>query len=90
MIRFTRVSAIAALILCLPAAAQTGPASCPPLLQHTVPRLQDDKPQALCQYAGKVLLVVNTASYCGYTPVSYTHLDVYKRQLFTERSLFRD
>ena len=59
MIRFTRVSAIAALILCLPAAAQTGPASCPPLLQHTVPRLQDDKPQALCQYAGKVLLVVN-------------------------------
>ena len=49
MIRFTRVSAIAALILCLPAAAQTGPASCPPLLQHTVPRLQDDKPQALCR-----------------------------------------
>lgn len=42
-------------------------ASCPALLNHTVPRLQDEKPQALCQYAGKVLLVVNTASYCGYT-----------------------
>ena len=42
--------------------------SCPPLLQHSFPRLQDDRPQPLCQYAGKVLLVVNTASFCGYTP----------------------
>jgi glutathione peroxidase len=44
------------------------PASCPLLLRHTVPRLQDEKPQDLCQYAGRVLLVVNTASYCGYAP----------------------
>ena len=43
------------------------PASCPALLQHQFPRLQDDAPQNLCQYAGKVLLVVNTASYCGFT-----------------------
>lgn len=43
-------------------------ASCPALLQHSFPRLQDEKPQALCQYAGKVLLVVNTASFCGFTP----------------------
>ena len=50
------------------AAAAATPASCPALLRHTVPRLQDEKPQALCQYAGKVLLVVNTASYCGFTP----------------------
>ena len=49
------------------APAQNTPA-CPALLQHTLPRLQDDKPQPLCQYAGKVLLVVNTASYCGFTP----------------------
>ena len=42
-------------------------ATCPALLQHQFPRLQDDAPQDLCQYAGKVLLVVNTASYCGYT-----------------------
>ena len=42
--------------------------ACPALLQHTFPRLQDEKPQPLCQYSGRVLLVVNTASYCGFTP----------------------
>ena len=42
-------------------------ATCPPLLDHTFPKLQDDKPQSLCQYAGKVILVVNTASFCGFT-----------------------
>ncbi len=47
--------------------ATATPAACPALLNQTVPRLQDDKPQNLCQYAGKVLLVVNTASYCGFT-----------------------
>jgi glutathione peroxidase len=41
--------------------------ACPALLNHTLPRLQDDVPQPLCQFAGKVVLVVNTASYCGYT-----------------------
>lgn len=41
--------------------------SCPTLLNHTFPRLQDDAPQPLCQYQGKVILVVNTASYCGFT-----------------------
>ena len=51
-------------------AAQASPpaAACPPLLQQSFNRLQDDQPQSLCRYAGKVLLVVNTASYCGFTP----------------------
>ncbi len=49
-------------------AAEAAPAACPALLQKTFNRLQDDAPQNLCQYAGKVLLVVNTASYCGFTP----------------------
>lgn len=43
-------------------------AACPALLDRSLPRLQDEKPQDLCQYEGKVLLVVNTASYCGFTP----------------------
>ena len=41
--------------------------SCSPLLSQTFPRLQDDAPQNLCQYQGKVILVVNTASFCGFT-----------------------
>jgi hypothetical protein len=41
--------------------------ACPAILNHTVDRLQDEKPQSLCQYAGKVVLVVNTASFCGFT-----------------------
>ena len=51
------------------AMAQAGGAQdCPALLAHTFPKLQDESPQYLCQYKGKVLLVVNTASYCGFTP----------------------
>ena len=42
-------------------------AACPALLDHTFQSLQDGKPMPLCQYAGKVILVVNTASYCGFT-----------------------
>ena len=50
-----------------PAQPAPGQAACPALLNHTFERLQDEAPQSLCQYAGKVVLVVNTASYCGFT-----------------------
>lgn len=49
------------------AAAVPGAPACAPLLQHSFLRLQDEKPQSLCQYSGKVLVVVNTASFCGFT-----------------------
>jgi glutathione peroxidase len=52
-------------LLSAPLAGAAG--RCPALLDHTLPRLQDEAPQRLCQFAGKVVLVVNTASYCGYT-----------------------
>ncbi|WP_354687485.1 glutathione peroxidase [Cupriavidus necator] len=51
-----------------PAAPAAAAGACPASLNFTFPRLQDDAPQNLCQYAGKVVLVVNTASYCGFTP----------------------
>ena len=51
-----------------PVAALTkSPASCAAVLKHSFKRLQDEAPQDLCQYSGKVILVVNTASYCGFT-----------------------
>mgnify|MGYP003348149630 FL=1 len=52
--------------LVVPAMAEDA-ASCPAVLNHSFNRLQDDAPQNLCQYKGKVALVVNTASYCGFT-----------------------
>lgn len=52
----------------LPAvASSSASSSCPAVLQKTFRKLQDASEQSLCQYAGKVVLVVNTASYCGYT-----------------------
>lgn len=49
------------------ASAASPAAACPAALNHTLLRLQDEKPQNLCQYAGKVVVAVNTASYCGFT-----------------------
>ena len=42
-------------------------AACPSILDRSMTTL-DERNQPLCEYAGKVLLVVNTASQCGYTP----------------------
>jgi len=53
--------------------------TCPALLNHQFPRLQDEKMQSLCQFKGQVLLVVNTASYCGFTD-QYEELEQLQRQ----------
>lgn len=43
--------------------------SCPTFLKHTVKRLNSSKSVDICkQYQGKTLLIVNTASNCGFTP----------------------
>lgn len=65
--------------LALAAVSPAFAATCPPLLNHTVGRLQDEKPQNLCQYAGRVVLVVNTASFCGFTP-QYQALEALQRR----------
>src|SRR2546428_9781784 len=59
-------------------------AACPPLLNHTLPSLTDQA-TPLCRFEGKVLLVVNTASQCGYTP-QYEGLEALYRR-YRDRGL---
>jgi glutathione peroxidase len=59
-------------------------AACPKLLDRSMDTILE-KPQSLCEYAGKVVLVVNTASQCGYTP-QYEGLEALYRK-FRERGL---
>jgi glutathione peroxidase len=59
-------------------------AACPPLLDRAMDDIHE-RPRALCEFAGKVLLVVNTASECGYTP-QYEGLEALYRK-FRERGL---
>lgn len=58
---------LATLLFCFTFDANAQTDACPEVLQHSFNRLQDDAPQNLCQYKDKVILVVNTASYCGFT-----------------------
>jgi glutathione peroxidase len=60
-------------------------ANCPNLLDQRFSALKGGQPQHLCQYQGKVLVVVNTASYCGNTP-QYKGLEsIYQK--YRERGL---
>jgi glutathione peroxidase len=60
------------------AATSLASAACPPLLDVKLPTLSEDA-VSLCRYEGKVLLVVNTASQCGYTP-QYEGLEALHRR----------
>jgi glutathione peroxidase len=54
-------------------------ASCPSLLNHRMSSLQE-QPVNLCEYKGRVILFVNTASFCGNTP-QYAGLEKLYAQL---------
>lgn len=41
--------------------------ACPALLDHRLATLKGES-KHLCEFSGQVLLIVNTASYCGFTP----------------------
>ncbi len=59
-------------------ASSVAAAACPPLLDVKLDTLTEDA-ASLCRYEGKVLLVVNTASQCGYTP-QYKELEALHRR----------
>ena len=59
-------------------------AACPALLDRTMDTILETR-QSLCDYAGKVVLVVNTASQCGYTP-QYEGLEALYRK-YRDRGL---
>ena len=59
-------------------------AACPSLLNRDVQTI-DEQSKSLCEYSGKVILVVNTASHCGYTP-QYEGLEALYRK-YRDRGL---
>ncbi len=57
------------LVLLTVALAEPAVARCTSFLDHDVRKLRSDDRINLCtEFAGKPLLIVNTASYCGFTP----------------------
>ena len=54
-------------IFAAPAAGSAAETPCPAMLNPEVSNLMDE-PVSLCQFSGRVVLIVNTASECGYTP----------------------
>jgi glutathione peroxidase len=65
MFRLTMFLLVTATLLAMQGMAHG--AQCPSILDQRFNRLQDGQPANLCQYTGKVVLVVNTASFCGFT-----------------------
>jgi glutathione peroxidase len=54
-------------VFATPALSTAADSLCPSILDHKFANLMDE-PVSLCGFSGKVLLIVNTASECGYTP----------------------
>ena len=62
-----RLDAVFVTLLSLTLLSEVSMAACPDLLNHQMKNL-DGKSLDLCEFSGKVVLAVNTASFCGNTP----------------------
>ena len=76
--RLRSIVRMVSVALALTAVSGVASADCPKLLDHPFQPLIGSGPKSLCEYAGKVVLVVNTASRCAYTP-QYLGLDALHR-----------
>jgi glutathione peroxidase len=80
------LASIAVVTLLGSSAAAAGSADCPAALDFHQRPLMGDKPVHLCEeFRGQVVLVVNTASKCAYTPQYEGLEDMYAR--YRERGL---
>lgn len=70
MVRWVVPSCLLSAAVCAAPTAQPAVAhNCAAWLDQTLRSLHSSQSRNLCEaYAGKALLIVNTASYCGYTP----------------------
>ncbi len=62
-----RLTVLLSSLFILTLISEVSMAACPDLLNHQMKNL-DGQPLDLCAFSGKVVLAVNTASYCGNTP----------------------
>jgi glutathione peroxidase len=81
----TSLALLAGAAAASPETTSSQDAACPALLRHTFTPIQGGAPQSLCRYHGSVLVIVNTASQCGYTP-QYEKLEALYRK-YRDRGL---
>jgi glutathione peroxidase len=67
LLTISKLCATLLAVVVLPPPIMSAEPVCPSILDHKFANLMDE-PVSLCQFRGKVLLIVNTASDCGYTP----------------------
>ena len=84
--KFVFASVTLALAATLTGAPAALAADCPAFLNHDFQKLRSSQSINLCtEYAGRPLLIVNTASHCGYTP-QFKGLEALHRK-YKERGL---